>query len=181
MTSARPRLLRDADMLDSAPCRQFADWLAQTGGPDDAAAKSQVDPQALRHILPHMMLMAVERGAAPSAPPRLRYTLVGHHIAEHYEPLKGRYVDDLALGDWRDYWLEAVERPVRERLATCDKCRVEWQNRDHLMLEYIFAPVVRDGTDEVIQLACCVSFFYKSIRKAPSPVDPPVEAGVRTP
>jgi len=176
LTSATPRLLRDADALQSAPCLRFADWLAATGRSDDAAPKSQVDPQALRGILPHIMLLTVEAGLTAGAPPRLRYTLVGEHIAEHYEPLKGRYVDELELGAWRDYWLEAVARPVRERLATSDTCTVEWQQRDHLMLEYIFAPVVRDGTDEVIQLVCCVTFFYEGTGRILTPSDPPIEA-----
>ncbi|MEQ8604369.1 MAG: hypothetical protein RIB45_13720 [Marivibrio sp.] len=173
MTRAEPRLLRDAATFQSAPCRRFAAWLGDQDRDDDAAPKSQVDPHRLRDILPHLMLMAVEPADAPGAPPRLRYTLVGEHIAEYYEPLKGRYVDELELGDWRDYWLEAVRRPARERLATCGVCSVEWQGRDHLMLEYVFAPVVRDGTDEVVQLVCCVSFFYESTGKVMKATDPP--------
>ena len=167
MTIARPRLLlHDADSLQSKPCRLFAAWLADHGRTGGAAPKSKVDPQTLRGILPHIMLMDVEP-AGPDAPagagdPRFRYRLVGEHIAEHYEPLKGRYVDELELGAWRDYWLEAVARPARELRATCDLCSVEWQGRDHLLLEYIFAPVVADGTDRPVQLICCVSFFYEA-------------------
>jgi hypothetical protein len=78
------------DQITSPIVREFsAYWKAKSGGAV-APKRSAIDPLEIRHLLPYLVIVALE-----PAPLRVRYRLVGTQVVEsHGADFTNRYLDE---------------------------------------------------------------------------------------
>ena len=83
-------LFIDHDQVTSPIVREFSSyWKGKTGG-DIAPKRSAIDPLEIRHLLPYLVIVALE-----PAPFRVRYRLVGTRVVEsHGADFTNRYLDE---------------------------------------------------------------------------------------
>jgi len=111
-------------------------------GARDMPSRAEIDPAALKSILPHIMMLTVE-----SEPFRVCYRLVGTEIVRFAKfDFTGRYADALNFqdedgADWTEYYRQAVaaRRPGRGLVYwTIDGPLRRW-------IEFLVCPLSSDG------------------------------------
>lgn len=116
----------------------FRLWLGKRAG-RAMPARADFDPSEMPHLLPHIMLLDVERD-----PLRIRVRLVGTAIVDAIGmDLTGRYVDEI----------ENAEEPLRRHLRMAEdaqpyfleKIPIPWSPRDYKTYAVLAVPLARDG------------------------------------
>jgi hypothetical protein len=129
--------------LDRHPrFRRLHDYLQAKAPPGKLPGRQHIDPMELADILPHVMLIDVER--SPAAAPRYRVRLVGTAaVALQGEDTTGRYADEVLdkggaiLAGYAD--ILATRQPQHHigQIATT--------GREHRHYERIAFPLATDG------------------------------------
>lgn len=117
--------------------------------------RRDIDPSALRRILPHIQITEVIDGGS-----RFRYRLVGTAIVEAFgAEFTGKYVDELVTGE-RDAFVHACYRAVREarRPAVVRSKYVTTKDID-LTANRVLMPLSEDGS-EVHQILGALTFEF---------------------
>jgi hypothetical protein len=107
--------------------RQLAEyWLSLGNG--DAPERSLLDPGAILHLLPYVLIVQLE-----DAPFRVRYRLTGTKVDEMTGlNITGRYLDEFATGEFRAV-VEGIQR-----------CYVRCRETGHAVIEAYHWPNDRD-------------------------------------
>ncbi len=126
----------------SADLRQLYDyWLAQHAG-DRPPARADIDPTEIPRLLPDLLLVEVVE--APAL--RFRFRLAGTRFTQLYgENVTGRWLDELMLGDWQDFWRQEYEAVAIGWEPRHGTTAVVWQQRDYIRFEWILLPLVTRG------------------------------------
>ena len=176
------RRAESADGFLSAKCATGFAWYRERSPALEPIRRTDVDPFSMQGFLEHIMLVDVEYPAATPGSladdkarrtdrrramrPWFRFSLVGGHIDANYdERLKGRYLHDLDLNVWRNYWLNVYELPVRERYPVTDRVNVVWRDMDFMSMEYVLIPV--DGPSGAVDRLLIVAEFTMSLSEDP--------------
>ncbi len=116
-------LFIDPDQITSPMVREFSSYWKGKKGSAVAPKRSAVDPLEIRHLLPFLVIVALE----PS-PFRVRYRLVGTRIVEsHGADFTNRYLDECGFLIENDL-MESYRRVVAERAPIY--LHFEWMRED---------------------------------------------------
>jgi hypothetical protein len=132
---------RDVAQCRSAMVRQLYDFWNDRRGGAELPNRSEIDPAALKPLLPNMLIVDLE-----TDPFRIRYRLVGTKVvaASGYD-FTGRYLDEMNLASggalWTSYYraVRSERRPLfgAHELPTAEGARFTY--------EFGIFPVTTDG------------------------------------
>ena len=113
----------DQDQITSPAVREFSSyWKGKSGG-GVAPRRSAIDPLEIPHLLPYLVIVALER-----APFRVRYRLVGTRVVElHGADFTNRYLDECGFLIEQDL-LESYRRVAAEGIPVY--LYFEWMRED---------------------------------------------------
>jgi hypothetical protein len=147
--------------------REVYDFWRRAAGDRSMPARADLDPGAIRHLLPGISILDV--GARFDA---LTYRLAGTRLHDIYGcEVTGRNVFDLQLGAKRRYWRAAYCRVVEERTPMQGAVRAPVATRDHVVLFWLRLPLSDDG-EAVSKILC------HDVGLMPAAVDPQESAPV---
>lgn len=124
----------------SGPCQDGWSWYLERAHGDRTLGLDDVDPSEFRRLLPWVAL--VERiGPIPDG--RFRIRVAGDEVCQLFgTQMAGRYLDELPLRDWKEYWHIQYRSCIARGEPVFDTVPLEWADRDFLMVEYLLLPVV---------------------------------------
>lgn len=133
----------DPEILASLAARRaHAYW---SGLRQDARlpARRDVSPPDIPELIPDLVLMDIDHGAAPS---RFRFRLAGTRFCRLYgEEITGRYLDEVvAHAAWSEYWHQQC-RAVASGEIRHGVDRIIWNDRQHMRFEWLHLPLAEDG------------------------------------
>jgi len=171
LPGARRHYAGDIALTQDANRTLFDIWSARTAS-GAAFTRADFDPLTLpAKIIPHLMLLRAEQDDAGN--PRLRYTLSGTHLDQHYhEPLTGRCVDELETQNWKCFWNSSYALALVDNRPVKGLVSIGWQEREHILAEYVFLPMSYTGA-EIDSLACSVVFFQAGGGRFPDLLETP--------
>lgn len=107
--------------------------------------RQDIDPCQISQHLPMISLTALcQKGPKP----RFQCRLAGTGFWDLYEDeIQGRYVDELPLGDRRDYWHRVLSQVVKNRRPTAGVTRPGTPYGSHLAQFWIRMPLSENGRD----------------------------------
>lgn len=116
-------------------------WLTRSAGGSRIPDKAGFDPQEMRSFLSNVLLIDRE-----STTGRFRYRLAGTEICDVYglEP-KGRYVDELLHGEYRDFILGLYDRVVRENVCVYCETHLQIEMGAEKHVERLICPTTTNG------------------------------------
>lgn len=121
--------------------------------------------------LPYLMILDAEFVAKDV--PRLRWRLVGTHVASNYdEPLQNAAVDALDTRAWKTFWNSSYALAIVDNRPVKGLVSLGWRERHFILAEYIFLPMHR-ASDTPDQLICAVEFFAADTLSGTSPLTEP--------
>jgi len=130
--------------------RQLYDyWISKAAGrtmPD----RSDIHPGHIPRLLPNISLIDVEPETGGC-----RVRLAGTRLRDVYDrEITGLEVDDLDLGDKRDYWVAAFRRTIEEGKPTQGIVRGPRVNKEHLVQYWLKLPLSCHRYSGVGMLLC---------------------------
>lgn len=85
-------------------------------------ARSDIDPIAIPHLLPHLAITEIVDGQGTGRAFRIRYRLAGTQIEQHFGcSLTNQYLDDLIQGPFIDFIDSLYSELIRTRLPHYSK------------------------------------------------------------
>ncbi len=127
-------------MPRSGPCQDGLSWYLERAGIDRTLGFDDVDPSEFRRLLPWVAL--VER-IGPIQDGRFRIRVAGDEVCHLFgTQMVGRYLDELPLRDWKEYWHIQYRSCIARGEPVFDTVPLEWVDRDFLLVEYLLLPVV---------------------------------------
>jgi photoactive yellow protein len=139
-------------------------WLTRSAGGSRIPDKSGFDPIEMRSFLPNVILVDRERVTG-----RFRYRLAGTQICEVYgfDP-KGRYVDEVLRGEYRDYLLDVYRRVADENVCVYCESHLTVEDRIEKHVERIICPITTNG----VEVDCLfIVQHYVGFAGGPKPVE----------
>jgi hypothetical protein len=129
--------------------REIYDYWRQAANSRAMPARADLDPVAIRHLLPGISILDV--GARFDA---LRYRLAGTRLHDIFGcEVTGLSVFDLRLGAKRRYWLSAYRRVVEQHMPMQGAVKGPVAGRDHVVLFWLRLPLSEDG-EAVSKILC---------------------------
>lgn len=116
-------------------------WLTRSAGGTRIPDKVGFDPLEMRTFLANVLLIDREKATG-----RFRYRLAGTDICDVYglEP-KGRYVDEVLQGDYRDFMVGLYERVVRENVCIYCETHLNIEGDAEKHVERLICPMTTNG------------------------------------
>lgn len=139
-------------------------WLTRSAGGSRIPDKAGFDPLEMRSFLPNVILIDRERAGG-----RFRYRLAGTKICEVYglDP-KGRYVDEVLRGAYRDYILGVYDRVVRQNVCVYCETHLTVEDGADKHVERIICPITTNG----VEVDCLfIVQHYVGFAEGPTPVE----------
>ena len=118
-------------------------WLTRSAGGTRIPDKAGFDPLEMRTFLANVLLVDREKATG-----RFRYRLAGTDICDVYglEP-KGRYVDEILQGEYRDFMLGLYERVARENVCIYCESHLKVEDGAEKHVERLICPTTTNGYD----------------------------------
>ena len=125
--------------------RQLYDyWLEKARG-RQMPGRSDIHPAHIPKLLPHISLVDVDAGSGACC-----VRLAGTRLRDVYDrEITGLAVEELDLGDKRDYWMAAYRRTVAEGKPTQGIVRGPRVNKEHLVQYWIRLPLAAEDGSRV--------------------------------
>lgn len=121
-------------------------------------------------IIKHLPTVSVIEVRGTPALPRFRYRLAGTGFWPLYEDeIQGRYIDELPIGDRREYWNRVLIDMLAKRRAAAGVTRAGTPTGGHLAQFWIRMPLSSDG--ENIDMILGYDHMVKLSAKAAEEVD----------
>lgn len=116
-------------------------WLTRSAGGSRIPDKAGFDPQEMRAFLPNVLLVDRE-----STGGRFRFRLAGTEICDVYglEP-KGRYVDEVLHGEYRDFIVKLYERVAHENICIYCETHLQVESGPEKHVECLICPTTTNG------------------------------------
>jgi len=116
-------------------------WLTRSAGASRIPDKAAFDPADMRSFLSNVVLIDRERLSG-----RFRYRLAGTDVCDVYglEP-KGRYVDEVLHGEYRDYIVRLYDRVVRENVCIYCETHLQTEGGAEKHVERLICPMTTNG------------------------------------
>lgn len=130
--------------------RQLYDyWLEKAKG-RPMPERADIHPSHFPRLLPNLSLIDVDplNGGC-------RVRLAGTRLRDIYDrEITGLSIDDLDLGDKRDYWMTAYRRTIEDGKPSQGIIRGPRLNKEHLVQYWLKLPLSRDGSTAVGMILC---------------------------
>ena len=126
--------------LQSPELRQLFHYWQERHAEDRPPARAEIDPLDVPPLLPDLLLVDVDWSFAK---PRFRFRLAGTRFTRLYaEEITGRWLDELLLGVWQDYWEAEYTAVAQQWEPRYGVNAAVWQGREHVRFEWILLPLV---------------------------------------
>jgi hypothetical protein len=143
----------DLSLTTSPLVKQMHDWWSSKRGSSGVPDRADLDPLALRKLLPNIIISEVE-----AAPFRIRYRLVGTKIVDVTNfNFTGRYLDEILAGSDMP-WLDFYETVYRSRAPLLGSITERTTAGDTFTYEFGIFPMTTGGT-EVKQFVSIEDYF----------------------
>lgn len=154
MVAPRHALLRDL----------YGYWLAKKRQ-RLAPARKDVDPAEIRHLLPHLFMVDVEK-----QPRRFRFRLVGTAIVSSFGlDITGRYLEEISFSDQAPSVLSHYVAVASTGEPSCDQVHFTRGGGRYLAYERLILPLSSDGTTVDILLGgICFDEAYETDLSSPT-------------
>ena len=144
----------DPEQCKSPMVRALHAWWMENRGPSGIADRKDLDPIALKHLLPNMIISEVE-----AEPFRIRYRLVGTKIVSITGfDFTGRYLDEIIASGSDTPWIEHYAAIRRNRTPLMGSVTEATTNGGTFTYEFGIFPLTVGGT-EVQQFASIEDYF----------------------
>jgi hypothetical protein len=132
----------DPDQSKSPIVRELHAWWLSKRGPSGIADRADVDPIALRKLLPNIIISEVE-----TEPFRIRYRLVGTKIAAVTGfDFTGRYLDEIIAAGSETPWIELYVTICESRAPLLGSVTETTTNGGKFTYEFGIFPLAVGGT-----------------------------------
>jgi hypothetical protein len=144
----------DVDLTRSPLVRELHAWWTAKRGPSGIPDRADLDPAALRHLLPNMIISELEAGTG-----RIRYRLVGTKVASVTGfDFTGRYLDELIAEGSDTPWMEHYAAICESRAPLMGSVTEATSNGGRFTYEFGMFPMTVGGT-EVKQFVSIEDYF----------------------
>jgi len=134
--------------------RQLYDYWFEKARGRQMPDRSDIHPAHIPKLLPHISLVDVDADSGACC-----VRLAGTRLRDVYDrEITGLAVEELDVGDKRDYWMAAYRRTVAEGKPTQGIVRGPRVNKEHLVQFWLKLPLARKSGDGVGMLLC-IDFF----------------------
>jgi hypothetical protein len=118
------------------------DYWQQKRGAREMPARRDIDPTELVSVLPHLMLVDVEKG------PRFRYRLFGTAVAEAFgsDPTN-RYIDEVMVGAYKAFLLGLYNDLLVSKKPVYSTSIYGGHREGQLWTQRLMLPLSSDGTN----------------------------------
>jgi hypothetical protein len=138
--------------------RQLYDYWLACGSGKDLPVRADIKPSEIPRLLPYVSLVDV---AADLCQCRIR--LAGTRLRDVYDrEITGLCIDELDLGNKRDYWMAAYRHTVNDGKPTQGIVRGPLVNKEHLVQYWIKLPLGSTGVQGVT-MVLCLDYFLSAI------------------
>lgn len=121
--------------------RQLYDYWLSRWKDGDLPARADISPAHIPRLLPYISLIDVADTLEHS-----RVRLAGTRLRDVYDrEITGLRIEDLDLGQKRDYWMAAYRHTALEGKPTQGIVRGPRVNKEHLVQYWIRLPLAADG------------------------------------
>jgi PAS domain len=130
--------------------RQLYDYWIEKARGRPMPERRDIHPAHFPRLLPNISLIDIDPldGAC-------RVRLAGTRLRDVYDrEITGLVIEDLDLGDKRDYWTAAYQRTVEEGKPSQGVVRGPRVNKEHLVQYWLKLPLCRDGATGVGMILC---------------------------
>lgn len=125
----------------------FAYWASLKAGAR-LPGRSQLDPAAMKRLLPTVSLIDVGRAARDPARPEFRMRLAGTGLYGVYgREITGRRLGDIYSTAAADYWRVELGKVVAERRPAVGVHNLAWRGAAHLSILWLRLPLASDSGD----------------------------------
>ncbi len=108
-------------------------------------ARKDLDPAEFIEYLPHISLTEVRKDSSHL---RFQYRLAGTGFWKFFgQEIQGAYIDELPIGDRRDYWERVLKQVTLRRRPTAGVTRPGTPQGGHLAQFWIRLPLSENGHD----------------------------------
>jgi len=144
----------DLDLTRSPLIREMHAWWTARRGISGIPDRAELDPLALRHLLPNILISEAE-----AEPFRIRYRLVGTKVASVTGfDFTGRYLDELIAGGSDTPWMEHYAAIRASRAPLLGSVTEATTNGGRFTYEFGIFPLTLGGT-EVKQFVSVEDYF----------------------
>ena len=131
------------------------EWWMTKRGASGIPDRNDLDPIALTHLLPNLIISEVE-----TEPFRIRYRLVGTKVVAITSfDFTGRYLDELIADPSGTPWLEHYKTVYNSRTPMLGSVTERTTNGNTFTYEYGIFPLALDGGSEVKQFVAIEDYF----------------------
>jgi photoactive yellow protein len=136
-------------------------WLTRSAGASRIPDKGRFAPEDMRAFLSDVLLIDRERLTG-----RFRYRLAGTDICDIYGRIdpKGRYVDEVLHGEYRDYIVGLYERVVREQVCIYGETHLQIGDAAEKHVERLICPITTNGYE--VDCLFIVQHFVGFVRES---------------
>jgi hypothetical protein len=121
--------------------RMLFDYWLSAAGSRQMPARSDIDPQGVTKLLPHIGLIDVANGLEEA-----RFRLAGTKLHDIYgREITGQKLGQVFSGGQSDYWRRAHERILETGAPHHGVVRGPAEGRDHIVLFWLRLPLSQDG------------------------------------
>jgi hypothetical protein len=162
----------DPSLITSPLVRQLHDWWVAQRRASGIPDRSDLDPLALRGLLPNLIISEVE-----TEPFRIRYRLVGTKIADVTSfDFTGRYLDEILAEGSETPWMEFYEIIYESRIPLFGSVTERTASGGSFTYEFGIFPLTAGGA-EVRQFVSIEDYFDFRLTSAelhawPKPLGP---------
>ena len=141
-------------------------WMAKRGAsgiPD----RNDLDPIALTHLLPNLIISEVETDGTETGPFRIRYRLVGTKVVAITSfDFTGRYLDELLADPSGTPWVAHYATVYKSRTPIFGSVTERTTNGSSFTYEYGIFPLTLNGGSEVQQFVSIEDYFDFNLTSA---------------
>ena len=140
--------------------RQLYDyWLSRSNG-GSPPSRADINPSHIPRLLPFISLIDIAEDLATS-----RVRLAGTRLRDVYDrEITGLRIEDLDLGQKRDYWMAAYRHTAIEGKPTQGIVRGPRVNKEHLVQYWIRLPLAR-GDGPGIGMVLGLDYFISGLEE----------------
>jgi hypothetical protein len=133
----------DCRKLNCSILQSVYDYWTKKRGVRFAPARSDIEPEEIRALLAHVMLIDVI-GRSPRF--RYRYRLVGTAFAVEYgQEITGKFVDEIDLSDRKEFIFADYDGVVRTRAPSFSRWEFTKSDGRHMLCRRVLLPLSSDG------------------------------------
>lgn len=154
------KILRGADIAGQHPViDRAADYWREKCGSDDCPRRTDIRPEDIRALLPHISLLDVLQDEAGF---KLHTRLIGTHVSHYFGEITGRDIHDMENTDAAGRVYHMSSLAMVDRAPVLSRVRGFAPNKEHLEALALYCPLKAQQSDDIAMIMACVTVGFVS-------------------